>query len=116
VQLGKFPVITSYYFVLGGESELVMLICPYLSGGTLVGGKTSTSKIHPRSHLFVCCVESLSVDVHQIGLLLQFFNQASRYVGQLRGVILSFANMVQITPLCILHKTNPISSKVVTSN
>jgi hypothetical protein len=62
-----------------------------LGGRTLVGGKTTTSKVRPTSHLFICCVESLSIVAHQIGLLLRVFGQASRFVGQLRGVVLSFA-------------------------
>jgi hypothetical protein len=44
VQLGEFPIVTSYYFVLGGGSELMMLIYPYPSGGTLVCGKTTASE------------------------------------------------------------------------
>jgi hypothetical protein len=61
MQVGKFPIIISYCFVLGGGSKLVMLICPYPGGGTYVASKTTTSKVHPTSHLFVCCVESFQL-------------------------------------------------------
>jgi hypothetical protein len=44
----------------------------------------------------------LSVVVHQIGLLLRFFGQASRFASQLWGVVLSFAKG---THLRTSHKT-----------
>ncbi len=85
-------------------------------GGTLIGGKTTTSEIYPASHLFVCCIESLSIVICQIGLLLQVFGQALGSTSWLQGVVLSFAKKVWGAHLRVSHKTNHASSKVVTSN
>jgi hypothetical protein len=49
-------------------------------------------------------------------LLLRVFGQVLGFVGQLQGVVLSFAKRVQGTHLQVSHKTNFASSKTITSN
>jgi hypothetical protein len=61
MQVEKFPIVILYCFVLGGGPKLLMLICPYLGGGTYVASKTTTSKVHPAFHLFICYVESFQL-------------------------------------------------------
>jgi hypothetical protein len=67
---------------------------------TLVGGKTTSSKVCPTSHLFVCCIESLNVVACQIGLLLWVFGQALRFASWLWSVMLSSTKRVQKAHLC----------------
>ncbi len=86
-----------------------------LSGGTLISGKTATSKVCLASHLFVYNVENLSIVACWIGLLLWIFGQASNSTGQLWIVVLSFTIRGQRAHFHVSHITNHVSSKAVTS-
>jgi hypothetical protein len=81
-----------------------------------MGGKTTTSKICLASHLFVCCIESLSIVACQITLLSWVFCQTFGSASHLGGIVLLVKKRVQGENLHASHRINPTSSNVVTSN
>jgi hypothetical protein len=108
--------ISNHHFILfcvrrWTEANDVNLFIPWWRNFS--SGKTIASKVRPTSHVFICYVESLNVVVCRIGLLFQFFGQASRSITRCCTFICKKSSR---SHLHISHRTNLASSKAVTSN